>query len=418
MQRIPYKRPLILSIIIIIIFATTSLIGYRMFSRRMQWEFLKLELADEIEYAEQISEWLDGAIIDGVLPAGTILELERSLKRRNIIYWFIIRKDGKIVQASYGVGRELARPYQNELSIVGNEIDLKRVTIHVADIAIPIDNHHSLQIAFPRNTRLPVVPLRVRRSFLIMLLPGGVLIILLLVMSIFTYLNIYRMKGEIAEYKSKAYLGEISSDFAHELKNPLNTVKMNIQLIQENTDFQENTALMKKIDRIDRELNRLTNYLANYLRFARTPAMQISRFDLNETVLQVVRFFAPECVSAGITIMTDLWENPVYIKADEKQIKQMLLNLLLNAKEATKKGGHITVSTAKKSGEVQLSIRDTGSGISKESLQKIFMPFYTTKKGGTGIGMSVVKRILEDHGAKINVQSQKGKGTKFTIIFI
>ncbi len=409
------RRIILLSVLVFVIVLAVGVFSYGFFFGRLRTEFRMASLYSEIEFVKTYAKSLYGSLDNDIVPANVILRLNREFRAGNILYAFIVNDEGRIIHGSTGAGYELARAFTQELKISEILVRTQQGSMPVVDIRARIDDEHSLQIGFPAPDKNIDIPPTVIHSMLVLFLPGIIVFALLTALAIFFSVRTRKLKAELRKKDRLAYLGEISGGLAHELKNPLNTVKMNIQLIQEDDELMENQSLKRKIGRIDRELDHLTNYLMNFLRFARTPAMNMSRFDIAETVSQVVKFFAPECTSSGITIKPDISSKPITIRADQKQLKQLLLNLLLNAKQASQRGTSIYVSCHAKAESVLLVIEDEGTGIPKENVEKIFTPFFTTKKGGTGIGMSVVRRIVEDHAGKIAIESAIGKGTKIAI---
>ncbi len=409
------RKTVLVTALIFVIVLAVGVFSFGHFFGKLRLEFRNASLYSEIEFVKSYASSLYGSLDNDIVPASVIVKLNTEFRRGSIIYAFIVNNRGQIIHGSTGAGHELARPFTRGLKIDEVSVHTTRGIIKVLDIRSRIDDEHSLQIGFPMPEKSIDIPSSILKSMLVLFLPGMLIIIVLAAISVMLLHRANSMKRELRKKDRLAYLGEISGGLAHELKNPLNTVKMNIQLIQEDDSLMSQESLKRKIGRIDRELDHLTNYLMNFLRFARTRAMKITRFDVAQTVSQVVKFFAPECTSAGITIRSDIQEGQIHIRADEKQLKQLLLNLLLNAKQASQRGSSLFVRLSAKGDTATLEIEDEGSGIPKDNIEKIFTPFFTTKKGGTGIGMSVVRRIVEDHAGKIAIQSTIGKGTRITI---
>ncbi len=220
-----------------------------------------------------------------------------------------------------------------------------------------------------------------------------------------------RRETEMREHL--AYLGKLSRGLTHELRNPLNTIMMNLQMIAE--DIPAEPHQLKRLERIKRELKRLEDNLTSFLRFARPPELRLRREELNEVVQHTADFFLPECRSAGIELSLELGHGLPRVLIDRRQIEQALLNLLLNAKLFTSKAGKITIRTGEENNKPYISISDTGKGIPKEELPHLFSPYYTRRKGGSGVGLALVKRIMEEHGGSIRVMSKPGEGTVFTL---
>ena len=409
-------RRIFLSIllIIVIVFAV-GVFSFGFFFGKLRYEFRNASLHAEIKFVESYGSSLYGALDNDIVPANVIVKLNRDLREGEILYAFIVNKEGRIIHGSTGAGYELARSFTDVLQMDERFLTSSKGVVRVIDIRARIDDEHSLQIGFPAPEKNIDIPFSIIKAMLVLFLPGIILVVTFAILAVVSLFKTRKMKKELQKKDRLAYLGEISGGLAHELKNPLNTVKMNIQLIEEDVQLMGNQNLKRKINRINRELNHLANYLMNFLQFARTPSMKISKFDLNETINQVVTFFAPECTSSGITIKLNISQKQLQMRGDQKQIKQVLLNLLLNAKQASQKGSSIFVSCESKGENAILEIEDHGAGIPKDNIDIIFTPFFTTKKGGTGIGMSVVRRIIEDHAGKIAIESKLGKGTKIKI---
>ena len=219
-----------------------------------------------------------------------------------------------------------------------------------------------------------------------------------------------------------AALAELAGGFIHEIKNHLGTLGLNLQLLAE--DFQEprdqrERRALSRVQKLQGECQRLTDIANDFLRFARIRDLRLAPADLAKVIEEMIDFFTPTARTANIDIK-------VYIPADLPPValnidmfKQALLNLMLNAEQAMPEGGSLTVqATLEKSApgpRVALSLIDTGKGIAADVLPKIFEPFFSTKTGGSGLGLPTTKKIVEAHQGAIEVQSELGKGTKFTI---
>ena len=155
--------------------------------------------------------------------------------------------------------------------------------------------------------------------------------------------------------------------------------------------------------------------LTSFLRFARPPELRLKREEVNEIVEHIEQFFLPECRADGIELKKELGHGLPRALIDRKQIEQALLNLLLNAKLFTSKGGSIIIRTGEDKDLPYISVSDTGSGIPEDELPHLFSPYYTRRKGGSGVGLALVKRIMEEHGGSIKVLSKPGKGTTFML---
>jgi signal transduction histidine kinase len=137
--------------------------------------------------------------------------------------------------------------------------------------------------------------------------------------------------------------------------------------------------------------------------------------DVNEVVGQLVEFFTPRAEALGIQMRMSLSDEPLVCQVDEALLKQALLNLCLNAQQAMPDGGELMVQTLFDGAWVQIEVTDTGVGIDPEVKAQLFKPFFSTKKGGSGLGLSLTRRIIAEHGGTISVQSEPGKGSRFTV---
>ena len=153
----------------------------------------------------------------------------------------------------------------------------------------------------------------------------------------------------------------------------------------------------------------------DFLRFARIKDLKLEPADLAELVDELVDFFGPTARGSGIEIKLYLPADLPRLALDRELFKQALLNLMLNAQQAMPDGGTLTVQAEARDGELCLALIDTGPGMAPEVLAKVFRPFFSTKSGGSGLGLATTRKIVEAHGGRIEVQSEVGRGTKFTI---
>jgi two-component system sensor histidine kinase HydH len=213
-------------------------------------------------------------------------------------------------------------------------------------------------------------------------------------------------------------LAELAGGFIHEIKNHLSTFGLNLQLLAE--DFndpqtQRERRALERVQRLQSECERLVEVSNDFLRFARIEELKLQPCDLLLVLEELIDFFGPKARNSSIKVNRYLPSDlpPVYL--DREIFKQALLNLILNAEQAMPKGGEITIQATLSPDTLTLNLIDTGKGISAEGLEKIFKPFYSTRPGGTGLGLPTTKKIIEAHGGTISVQSEPGKGTKFSI---
>jgi len=213
-------------------------------------------------------------------------------------------------------------------------------------------------------------------------------------------------------------LAELAGGFVHDLKNHLSTLRLNLQLLAE--DFQDpqtqrERRALDRVQRMQNECQRLVDISQEFLRFARVEGLELTPANLGEVVEEMVDFFGPTARAANIEIKTYIPADLPLVALHRDMFKQALLNLLLNAQQAMPSGGEITIQASQEPAGVVLSLIDTGQGMSAEVLAKAFRPFYSARSGGTGLGLPTTRRILSAHGGTIDVQSEVGRGSKFTI---
>lgn len=217
-----------------------------------------------------------------------------------------------------------------------------------------------------------------------------------------------------------AALAELAGGFIHEIKNHLNTLNLNLQLLAEDFSEPENQRERRALVRVQKlqgECQRLVELSNDFLRFARLKELPLEKGDLGKLVEEMIDFFIPTARAANIDVKSFLPADLPALMLNKEMFRQALLNLMLNAVQAMPQGGELTVQASVENHHVCLSLIDTGSGIAPEVMPKIFRPFFSTKakSGGSGLGLPTTKKIIEAHGGTIDVQSEVGKGTKFTV---
>ena len=234
-----------------------------------------------------------------------------------------------------------------------------------------------------------------------------------------------RKRQENAKLQAErlAMVGTMAAQVAHEVRNPLGSITLNLDLIRREIEKlaatsryspQEGNVLVSDIRE---EVRRIQTVIEDYLRFARLPKLQRQPVKLNEFLAQKLSFMGAAFEQAGVRLRTDFDSGVGTISADPEQLWQACLNLLQNGLEATPAGGSLAVSTRGEGGEALLCVTDTGNGMTEAEQEQLFVPFFTTKKGGTGLGLPLTLRILNEQGARIECASVLGQGTTFTIHF-
>lgn len=207
-------------------------------------------------------------------------------------------------------------------------------------------------------------------------------------------------------------LGEFSTGLAHEIKNPLTSIKMLIQRAGEEEEALEGEDLEVILD----ELERIDRTVSRFLHSARQSDIEVSQTDIGTLIDDVLAITRPNIEKSGVRIIRQTAENLVPVQVDPSGIKQILMNGLLNALQAMESGGVLTITTDVYGEELRCTITDTGCGISEEHLKRIFDPFFTTKEDGTGMGLAVAWNIARQHGGRLEITSKENEGTSFILI--
>ena len=220
--------------------------------------------------------------------------------------------------------------------------------------------------------------------------------------------------------ESLASLTTLAAGVAHEIKNPLGSIGIHIQLIQKAIDAGkrfDKAGISRNLEIVMEEVQRLNGIVVDFLFAVRPMNAEFERRSLNLLVHDVLEFIQYELKDAGIDVEERYSNSIPDLDLDEKYMKQALLNILKNAIAAMPDGGDLKVTTEMDSNYVSLRITDTGVGIVEEQIAKIFEPYFTTKEFGSGLGLTVVYKIVKEHGGEISLTSGEGEGTTFTLSF-
>jgi signal transduction histidine kinase len=221
-------------------------------------------------------------------------------------------------------------------------------------------------------------------------------------------------------------LSRLTGEIAHEIKNPLSTIKINLQLASEELEDARKEGLspqaenrlgraQRKIAVTRKEAERIEQILDGFLRYADRSELELANIDINELVGDMLDFYGPQAYSHSLTMRQCLSAEPLVCRVDADMLKQALLNLLLNAQQAMSAGGELMIRTNKDGADAVVAVSDTGVGIPADKLGHIFDAYHSSRPQGSGLGLPTVKRIIDRHGGKITVDSEPGKGTQFTI---
>ena len=230
-----------------------------------------------------------------------------------------------------------------------------------------------------------------------------------------------RLEEEKLRAERLAVIGAMSARLAHEIRNPLSSITLNIDLVRDELDtLSKNNANSAEEARslllsIDSELRRIQRVTEDYLQFARMPKPRRELVSLNDLLSDGLTFMESLFNATKVKVCMELDKSLPSIRADDGQLWQGILNLVRNAIEAMPKGGTLTVRTARRGSTVVLSVSDTGKGMSEEERQQIFKPFFSTKPSGTGLGLPLTQQIVAEHGGSIHFENASDAGTTFVI---
>ncbi len=200
---------------------------------------------------------------------------------------------------------------------------------------------------------------------------------------------------------------------AHEIRNPLGSIKGAVEILKD--DYSPDEAKYEFIQILLKETDRLNAIVQEFLGFARPKQPEFQLADVNETIESVLMLTAQEARRSRVGVEKKFDPSIGKRKLDAGLLKQAFLNMVLNAIQAMPNGGRLTVETGLRNEMLEVKIIDTGNGIPEENRKKLFSPFFTTKKNGTGLGLAITYRIIENHRGTIDVASEPGRGTTFTV---
>ena len=215
-----------------------------------------------------------------------------------------------------------------------------------------------------------------------------------------------------------AEFAQLVGGLAHEIKNPLSTIRLNLELLAE--DFSDaatprDRRAANKIAVVERECQRLQDLLDDFLGFSRVGRLVLVPQNVNELVTRVLDFFQPKADAADIEIIRYIDSDLALVLIDPEALHAALLNLVLNAEQAMPHGGQLVVRTRGTTTGIAIDLIDAGIGMDAATLNRAFDAFYSTKPGGSGLGLPTTRKIIEAHGGTLSVQSEPDRGTQFTI---
>jgi signal transduction histidine kinase len=216
-----------------------------------------------------------------------------------------------------------------------------------------------------------------------------------------------------------ALIDTLAAGVAHEIRNPLNSLQINLTILEQELAEalpDRHAHVFAVVAKIAGEVKRLDDFVSEFLRFARTPRLKVERLAVRPLLADLVAFMGPECSKKGVTLTLDPG-GPERAWIDGFQLKQAVLNLVLNALQATSAGGQVGIRTAGDRQRFLVAVRDDGEGMSDEVRERACHPFFTTRETGTGLGLPIVQRIMEGHGGSVEIASERGQGTTVTLVF-
>jgi two-component system, NtrC family, sensor histidine kinase HydH len=210
----------------------------------------------------------------------------------------------------------------------------------------------------------------------------------------------------------------LAGGLAHEIRNPLSTIGMLLELMAEDLQTPKtprDRRVLAQVKTLQRECGHLEEILNAFLQFARLGEIELVESDVNQAVRDFIEFYKPQAGEHGIEISPHLASDLPAVRIDRSLFRQMLLNLALNAQQAMPDGGMMELQTRMDNGSVQLALIDNGVGMDESIRAKLFEVFFSTKVGGSGLGLPTVRKIVEAHQGRIACQSEPGRGTRFVI---
>lgn len=213
-------------------------------------------------------------------------------------------------------------------------------------------------------------------------------------------------------------IATLAGGLAHEVRNPISTIRMNLELLFEDVDaIQDGTAhrMRRKLEMMRRECGHLEEIVEAFLEFVRAGELHLVSADLGQLVAEFIEFYRPEAAQLKIDLRPHLASNMPPVQLDRKLMRQVLTNLTRNAQQAMPEGGILELQTYTRDNRVFLEIIDTGCGMTDEARAKMFQTFFSTKPGGSGLGLPTVRKIVEAHQGTIECDSEVGRGTRMTL---
>ncbi len=228
--------------------------------------------------------------------------------------------------------------------------------------------------------------------------------------------KILKQQDELLQSERLAAVGQLSAEIVHEIRNPLNAISLNIDWLEH--ELQSNHSEVKRtLASISKEIERLHLITESYLVRARMPTTGEQRTGINELINEILDFSKEEHKQRNINVDMQLVDQEIFVRSDRSRLKQALLNIFRNAREAMPNGGHLRVKSVIQDNVLRVEVTDSGYGMNEATRRRTFNPFFTTKPNGTGLGLMLTKSIVEEAQGTVECNSEIGEGTTFTFKF-
>jgi len=210
----------------------------------------------------------------------------------------------------------------------------------------------------------------------------------------------------------------VAAGIADEVRNPLNALQINVRILEQElaTKIPDRSEhVYSVLAKITNELTSLDNFVSEFLRYARPPRLKLEQVNVRPLLHDLATFIGPECAKKGVRLTLSLEAGPPVMAADNFQLKHAVLNLLLNSLQATDAGGNVTLATGGDATQLTIEVEDDAEGIPEDVLGRVYDVFFTMREGGTGLGLPIARRIVEEHGGTLSIKSQRGIGTTSSV---
>jgi signal transduction histidine kinase/HAMP domain-containing protein len=228
--------------------------------------------------------------------------------------------------------------------------------------------------------------------------------------------SVHRIEDELELSRRLAAVGRLTSGVAHEVKNPINAIVVHLELLRQKAKEQD-PDVRRHMDVIGSEIRRLDRVVQTLVDFTRPMELRLADADLTRIIDDIITLASPDAEKHGVHIMREITPEPLPVKLDIDLVKQAVLNIMINGMQAMAKGGNLTVTAQRDDGEALVEITDQGGGIPPEIREKIFNLYFTTKSGGSGIGLPMTYRVMQLHNGALDFDSKVGEGTTFRLHF-